>query len=275
MRTVQAQRRLKTGIAILITVPFIIPFLLLISTAFRTQQDYISNPGGLPRSFTVRNLTSAWSGANLGTAVISTLITCVIACVLCGLVALAGAYWFRIHQGRASGWLRWMLVSCYAIPTVAWLIPLFVAVSQVGLSNSRVIAGAVDGVSSLPFAFYLVHTYFRQVLSTDILEAATLDGAGPLRTFRSIAVPLARPVLASVTALVFVWTFGDLLVAATLLQSPSVNTLTLATAFLASKENLNLQEQAAAALVALLPTLLVFLAAQKALARGFGAAGGG
>lgn len=274
MSTVRAGRRLKTGIAVVLTIPFIVPFLLLISTAFRTQQDYIDNPGGLPRAFTLSNLTNAWSGANLGLAVLSTMITCVVACVVCGLVALAGAYWFRIHQSRTAGWLRWILVSCYAIPTVAWLIPVFVAVSQVGLSNSRVVTGAVDGVSSLPFAFYLVHTYFRQALTADLLEAAALDGASVLTTFRRIAVPIARPVLASVTALVFVWTFGDLLIAATLLQEPSVNTLTLATAFLASKENLNLQEQAAAAMVALVPTLVVFLVAQKALVRGFGAATG-
>jgi ABC-type glycerol-3-phosphate transport system permease component len=274
MNTVKAGRRLKTGIAAVLTLPFIVPFLLLISTAFRTQQDYIDNPDRLPRAFTLSNLTSAWSGANLGLAVLSTLITCVVACVVCGLVALAGAYWFRIHQSRPAAWLRWILVSCYAIPTVAWLIPVFVAVSQVGMSNSRVITGAVDGVSSLPFAFYLVHTYLRQVLTPDLLEAAALDGAGVLTTFRRIAVPIARPVLASVTALVFVWTFGDLLIAATLLQAPSVNTLTLATAFLATKENLNLQEQAAAAMVALLPTLVVFLVAQKALVRGFGAATG-
>jgi ABC-type glycerol-3-phosphate transport system permease component len=274
MSTVRAGRRLKTGIAAVLTIPFIAPFLLLISTAFRTQQDYIGNPGGLPRAFTLSNLTSAWSGANLGVAVLSTMITCVVACLVCGLVALGGAYWFRIHQSRAAAWLRWILVSCYAIPTVAWLIPVFVAVSQAGMSNSRVITGAVDGVSSLPFAFYLVHTYFRQVLTPDLLEAAALDGASVLTTFRRIAVPIARPVLASVTALVFVWTFGDLLIAATLLQAPSVNTLTLATAFLASKDNLNLQEQAAAAIVALAPTLVVFLVAQKALVRGFGAATG-
>ena len=274
MRTVQAGRRLKTAIALILTIPFIVPFLMLIGTAFRTPQDYLDNPGGLPRAFTLSNLKSAWTGANLGMAVLSTLITCVVACLVCGLVALAGAYWFRIHRGRSAGLLRWILVSCYAIPGIAWLIPVFVAVSQVGLSNSRVITGAVDGVSSLPFAFYLVHTYFWQVLTTDLLEAATLDGATVLATFRRIAVPIARPVLASVLALVFVWTFGDLLIAAVLLQDPSVNTLTLATATLASKENLNLQEQAAAGMVALIPTLVVFLVAQKALARGFGAASG-
>ncbi len=271
MRTTRATSRMRTGIALVITLPFIVLFLMLIATALRTPKDYIDNPGGLPRSFTFANLTSAWPAADLGSAVISTLITCVVACAPCGLIALVGGFWFRIHQGRAASWLRWMLVSCYAIPEIAWLIPAFVTPSQVGLTNSRVVTGTVDRVSSLPFGFYLVHTYMRQVLTDDVLEAATLDGTSVLRTFSKIAVPAARPVLASIIALMFVWTFGDLLIAATLLRSPSVNTLTLATAFLSTRENLNLQGQAAAGLVALLPTLAVFLAAQKAPERGFGA----
>ncbi|MGH3472223.1 MAG: carbohydrate ABC transporter permease [Nocardioidaceae bacterium] len=274
MRTVKAERRLKTTIAVLLTLPFIVPFLMLLSTTFRTNKDYIDNPGGLPRSFTFDNLTSAWNNGHLGQALVSTLITCVVACAVAAVAALAGAYWFRIHQTRPAVMLRWLLVAGYAIPTVAWLIPVFVLLAQGGLSGSRVITGVIDGVSSLPFAFYLVHTFFRQVLSTELLEAATLDGAGALRTFWSIAVPLALPAIASITALVFVWTFGDLLIAATLLQDPSVNTLTLATASLASKENLDLQGQAAAALVALLPTLAVFLFAQKALQTGFGGGSG-
>ncbi|HZS93610.1 MAG TPA: carbohydrate ABC transporter permease, partial [Chloroflexota bacterium] len=249
--TLRVERWLKTGIAALITIPFVVPFLMLLSTSFRTFKDYIDNPGGLPGAFTLNNLTAAWTGGNLGGALISSFITCVVACVVAGLAALGGAYWFRIHQGRIVAALRWTLVAGWAIPTVAWLIPVFVILTEVGFSNSRVVTGVVDGVSSLPFALYLLHTFFRQVLSTDILEAATLDGATVLRTFGQIAVPLARPALAAVTALVFVWTFGDLLVAATLLQDPSVNTLTLATASLATRENLNLQEQAAAGLVAL------------------------
>lgn len=274
MSAVRTERWIRTTIAIVLTVPFIVPFLLLISTSFRTNDDYIHDPGGLPHSFTLANLTSAWSDAHLGRALVSTLITCVVACAVCGLIALSGAFWFRIHEGRANRVLQWVLVGAYAIPTVAWLIPVFTMLAQYGLSNSRVVTGVIDGVSGLPFGFYLIHTFYRQALSTDLLEAASLDGAGVLRTFRSIAIPLSMPILASVSVLTFVWTFGDLLVAATLLQDPSVNTLTLATASLATREDLDLQGQAAAALVALLPTLVVFFGAQRFLASGFGGGSG-
>lgn len=271
MMTIKTTRRVKTTIAIFIAIPFIVPFLFLISTAVRDRLDYIDSPGGLPRSFTLDNLTDAWVQADLGRALINTLVVCGIACLVCGVTSIAAAYWFRIHQGRGVGVLRWLMVSAYAIPMIAWLIPVFVILANGGLTNNLLVAGLINGVGSLPFALYLVHTFYGQVLTSELLEAATLDGAGVFRSFWNLAVPLSLPVLASVVALVFVWTFGDLLVAATLLQSDSsVYTITLAATSLSTREDVNLQGQAAAALVALLPTLIVFAAAQKALAKGFG-----
>ncbi len=264
-------RRTKTAIAIVISIPFIVPFLFLISTAIREPVDYMADPGGLPKSFTLANIVSAWVDADLGRALLSTLVTCVVACLVSAVAALAGAFWFRLNHGRSIDLLRWILVSGYAIPVVAWLIPVFVILANVGLTANLVIVGLINAVSALPFGLYLVHTYFQQVLTPELLEAATLDGAGVYRIFRAIAFPLSLPALASTIALVFVWTFGDLLIAATLLQGdPSVYTITLAATSLTTREDINLQGQAAAALVALLPTLVVFAVAQKALATGFG-----
>lgn len=271
MMGIKANRRLKTGIAVVIAVPFVVPFLLLVSTAVRERSDYVAAPGGLPRSFTLDNLVSAWNDANLGQALLSTLLVCLVACTLCAVTAVAAAYWFRIHRGRTVGALRWLLVSAYAIPMIAWLIPVFVILAGGGLTDNLVVAGIVNGVSSLPFALYLVHTFFGQVLTTELLEAAALDGAGVFRSFWHLAVPLSGPALASIVALVFVWTFGDLLVSATLLiGDESVYTITLAATALTTREDVNLQGQAAAAVVALLPTLVVFAVAQRALAKGFG-----
>lgn len=275
MKSIRRERRLKTIIAAFVTIPFIVPFLFLISTAVREKQDFIADPGGLPKSFTLANLIDSWNSANLGQALLSTLFVCAVACLVCGSVAVAGAYWFRVFDSRAIGLMRTVLVAGYAIPMIAWLIPVFVILAGGGLTGNLFVAGIVNGVSSLPFAVYLVHTFFKQVLDTELLEATTLDGAGVLRAFWHVALPLSLPAMAAVLALVFVWTFGDLLVSATLLQSdPSVYTITLAATTLTTREDVNLQGQAAAALVALLPTLVVFLFAQKALASGFGGGGG-
>jgi multiple sugar transport system permease protein len=116
----------------------------------------------------------------------------------------------------------------------------------------------------------MVYAFYRQVLRTEILDAAAIDGATTLQKFRYTAVPLARPAVAALAALVFVWSFGDLLFAVTFLQDSSKWTVPIAAATLVSRQNITAQAQAAAALVALAPSLLVVLFAQRALVRGFG-----
>lgn len=273
--SLKTQRRVRTSLAILITVPFVVPFLFLISTATRTRADYLSAPGGFPQSFTLDHIIEAWTEANLGRALLNTLIVCLVACLVCGTVAVAGAFWFRIHHGRGVAAMRLTLAAAYAVPMVAWLIPVFVIAAQSGLTGNLFIAGVVNGVATLPFAFYFIHTFYRQALSSELLEAAVLDGASVLQTFFRIAIPMALPAISAAVALTFVWTFGDLLVAATLLQAdPNSYTVTLAATTLTTREDVNLQGQAGAALVSLLPTLVVFAVAQRALKQGFGAGSG-
>lgn len=265
------QTTLRTSVAVILTVPFIVPFLFLVSTAVRERSDYIAAPGGLPQSFTFDHMVEAWQEADLGRAVINTLIMCVVSCVVCASTSLAGGYFFRVNNHRWTGPARLILGAGYAIPMIAWLIPVFVIVAQAGWTGNLFIAGVVSGVSSLPFGFYFIHTFLKQSLSDEMIEAATLDGASSLRAFRSIGIPMAAPALAAVLALTFVWTFGDLLVASTLLvANPDSYTLTLAATTLTTREDINLQGQAAAAVVSLLPTLLVFALAQRALKQGFG-----
>lgn len=261
----------KTAIAIAISLVFILPFLFLVGTALRTPADFAANPGGIPRAFTFDNMTFAWREAQLGRALIVTFVVSCIACVICVSTSIAAAFWFRIHTGGFATAVRAMLISGYTIPTIAWLLPVFVILARNQLTGSVVIAGILNGVASIPFAIYFFHTYFKQVLNNDLLDAAALDGAGILLRFRRIAVPMARPAIASVSALVFVWTFGELLIAATILQStPDAYTLPLAATTLSTRESVNLQGQAAAALVSLIPVLFIFALAQKSLAAGFG-----
>lgn len=270
--TPRRERVVRTTIAAVIAVPFVVPFLFLISTAVRERADYVSAPGGLPSTFTIAHLVEAWQEADLGRALVNTFLVCLVACAVCGSVALAGGYYFRVTVRRWIGAARMLLAAGYALPMIAWLIPVFVIVAQAGWTGDLFIAGVVNGVATLPFAFYFVHTFLRQALTDEVLEAATLDGAGVLRAFAFVGIPMALPALAASLALTFVWTFGDLLVAATLLQSePSAYTVTLAATTLTTREDVNIQGQAAAALVSLLPTIVVFAVAQRALREGFGA----
>jgi ABC-type glycerol-3-phosphate transport system permease component len=261
---------LRTSVAALLAIPFLVPFFFLITMSIRTEADYRADPVGLPTTFTWDHLTDAWERADLGSGLVNSLITSAVGVVVACLVSMAAAYWFSIHRTRRADRLRWAIVVGYAFPAVIWLIPLFVIAARNGLTNNLIVLGLVYGASNIPFGVYMIHSFYRQVLRSEIMDAAALDGAGTLQTFRWIALPLARPAVAALAALVFVWSFGDLLFAVTFLQDSSKWTIPIAAATLVSRQTITPQGQAAAALVALAPSLVVVLVAQRALVRGFG-----
>lgn len=263
---------LRTGLAALLTIPFLVPFFFLLTVSLRTPEDYRQNPVALPSSLTFDNVVDAWERADLGPALLNSLITSVVGVVVACLLSMSAAFWFTTRRGRGADRIRWAMVAGYAFPAVIWLIPLFVIFARNELTNDLVVLGMIYGVSNVPFGVYMVYAFYRQVLRSEIMDAAAIDGASTLARFRWIAVPLARPAVAALAALVFVWSFGDLLFAVTLLQDASKWTVPIAAATLVSSQTITVQAQAAAALVALAPSLVVVLVAQRALVRGFGGA---
>ncbi len=271
MKSATSISPLRTALAAFIALPFLFPFIFLIGTAMRTGADYAANPGGMPRQFTFEHLAHAWIEANLDRALFVSLAMSFIACLVCLGAALPAAFWFRMNRGRGAGILRNTLIGGYAIPMIVWLIPLFVILSRMGLTGNYAVAGVLNGVASVPFAIYFLYTYFLLVVSDDMLDASALDGAGANQRFLRIGVPMAGPAIASIMALVFVWTSGEILIAATLLQSnPESFSLPLAATTLTTRQSVNLQGQAAAALVSLAPVILIFALAQRHLVAGFG-----
>lgn len=260
----------RTVTAALLTIPFLVPFFFLITVALRTTDDYASSPIGFPSTITMEHIADAWQRAHLGSALVNSLIAASIGVVVACILSMSVAFWFIIHKNRHATRLRWVLILGYAFPAVIWLIPLFVVLARNGLTNDLIILGIIYGVSNIPFGLYLIYTFYKQTLKSEIMEAAAIDGASTLQQFRSIAMPLARPAVTALAALVFVWSFGDLLFAVTLLQDSSKWTITIAAATLVSRQNITAQAQAAAAFIALLPSLVVVLVAQRALVRGFG-----
>lgn len=260
----------KTAVAAALTIPFLVPFFFLVSVSIRSPEDYASSPIALPNSFTLANLIDAWDRAELGSALVNSLLTSAIGVAVATFLSMSAAFWFIAYGGRNVDRLRWALVLGYAFPAVIWLIPLFVIAARNGLTNNLVVLGVVYGVSNVPFGIYMVHSFYRQVLRAEIMDAAAIDGATTLQVFRYMAIPLAGPVIAALAALVFVWSFGDLLFAVTFLQDSDKWTIPVAAATLVSRQNITAQAQASAALVALAPSLIVVLVAQRALVRGFG-----
>lgn len=257
-----------------LSVPFLYPFLFLTLTALRTTDDYLRNPLGLPTTVTVDNLTTAWVNANIGSALVASAISVGLSVIILVSVSAAAAFWFLRHTGRAPRGLMYGMFAFWAVPFIVFAIPLYVMLARTGLLNNLFVLAVVYATLNVPFGTYLLHSYLVRGIPAEVLEAAQIDGASTWRTFTSIVLPLARPAVATLAALGFVWCWGDLIVSAFLMQDPAKYTLTLAASTLTTRTDMNLQAGAAAALISIIPVGVVFLFAQRSISQGFSAGAG-
>lgn len=259
----------KTVVLVLLTIPFVYPFLFMISTALKTETDYIEHQVGPPRAFTLDHLSYAWNGAHLGQALINSTIAVATGVAVCTIFSSMSAFWFYRHRGSTASALRLALIGLWIFPFVVYVLPFFVILSNHGLVNNLFVLGLVYATLNAPFGLYLMYSYLQQGIPDDVMEAAQVDGASLWQQYWRIVVPLSRPMLGSLVALLFVFMWGDLLISVILIQDPDKFTVVPAAATLVSQFDAGVQNSAAAAVISIVPVLIVFMIAQRAIVRGF------
>lgn len=262
--------RAKTALLVLLTVPFLYPFAFLLGTAFKPLPDFNRDEVGFPSRLTWANLTTAWNEANLGPANWHSCIAVGVGVAVTVIISAAGAFWFMRHTGRIATLLRVAIIGTLALPAPVFVIPLFVLLSDQGLTDNLVVLGFVYAGTTAGFGLYLMHAYFKSI-PAEILEAAQVDGASLLAQFWRVILPLSKPAIATLAALTFVWSWGDLLLAVVLVQDPGQRTLTVSAALLADQYSTDIPKEAAGVVVAIIPMLVVFLIGQRYLVRGIAA----
>lgn len=268
-RSAAAARRsaVKTALFVVITIPYLYPLLFLVSTALKRPVDFQRSAAALPTVLTWENFSRVWSSGGLDRAVVNSLLAVGVSVVVTGAVSALGAFWFLRHEGRFATALRLTLIGTLALPAPVFLVPLFTVLSDLRLTDNLVVLGVVYGTANARLGVYLMLAYYRSV-PREIQEAARVDGASLWQQFSRVLLPVSLPALATVSALSFVWAWGDLLAALILASDPGSRTVTVAVTALAGQFNTGTTVQAAGVVIGLVPMLLVFLLAQRFLTSG-------
>jgi ABC-type sugar transport system permease subunit len=165
----------------------------------------------------------------------------------------------RFGLPYANGAMGVMLAVAF-FPPVAVLVPLLVQLRETGLVGTQLGAIVPDTVFFLPFAIWLLATFFRE-LPDEVEDAAKVDGAGRLRVLTSVVMPLAAPSLFATGAFVFVLSWNELIFASTFTLSEYVRPVTVVLSDLVAEARMGFPGPlAAASLVAALPPVALFLA---------------
>lgn len=161
--------------------------------------------------------------------------------------------------GRTA--LLTLIVGLMAVPLQVSFIPLAQLFGAIGIFGTKWAVIAFHTAFGLPFAVFLMRNYFRQI-SPELMEAARLDGAGEMRIFLRIALPLGAPALASLTIFQFLWSWNDMLVAL-IFAGPNDRPITVALSEQLRLFSSNIDILAAGAFLSMIVPLVVFFAGQR------------
>lgn len=242
------------------------PLLWLLSTAFKSPQELGSvNPTWLPEHPTLGNFRSALDEQPLLRSALNSLIVAGVAAAISVTIAVPAAYVmvrFRSTVSRLG--TGWVLLS-QMFPLVLIIIPLFLLLKNVHLIDSLAGLIVVYVVWNLPFSLWMLQGYVKAV-PRSLEEAASIDGAGRLRTLRSVVLPLLAPGLVATLMFSFVTAWNEFFFALVLLKSPEKQTMSvILTHFIGAEGAADLGPLAAASVLATIPSLVFFAFLQRRL----------
>ncbi|GAA4696675.1 carbohydrate ABC transporter permease [Phytohabitans rumicis] len=249
---------------------WLIPIYLLLVNAFRPSTEYDTSRIWIPDSDFgfIDNVRLAWDAAGLGPSLASTLLYSVVSPAAAVVIGAMAGYAIVVLRLRAGFWWFMLLFGGTMFPTQMLLIPLFLGYSSADLYDRRFGLVLLYTAICVPLAALVMRSFFTGV-AYSIYEAARVDGASVWRIFWRVYLPLAVPALSAVLILEFAFVWNDLLFGLTLSQTDTVRPVMTALSSLSSAySGSTVPVVLAAGLLMSLPTVVVFLAAQRIFARG-------
>ena len=183
------------------------------------------------------------------------------------LVSAPAAYGLARFRMRGTRVLLLVLLVTQMVPTIVVANALYTLFNDVGLLNSYVGLILADSAVQIPFAILLMRA-FMESLPPSLVEAALVDGAGNLRAFISIVVPISRNAIVTAALFTFLGAWGDFLIALTLTSTDAVRPITLGIYNYIGSNVTNWGPVMATAVLASLPAAVLLIVAQKYIAAG-------
>lgn len=260
------------AILVFVVVLMLIPFVLVFSGSFKTQGEFIADPGAwFPKTFNFDNYVTLFTQKGFGGYLINSVIVATIA-VLANVIfgAMAGYALAKLKfKGRQLMFVA--VMGAMTVPYVAVFVPQFFIIVQLGLVNT--LAGIALPLLVMPISVFIMRQFAYSV-PDELLEAARMDGAGEIRTFATVFIPLAGPALATVSILSFLYSWNYFLWPLIVAQSQNVYTAPIGLAVASQASNTTaFGLLLAGAVVVLLPVLILFLFLQRYFIQGVATAG--
>lgn len=241
----------------------IFPLYWIVTTAFRTDQEIVNSTMSLlPKTFTFSHFTDAIVKVDLLSCLKNSLVVTFITVIISLSAGLLMAYAFARFKFHGKNFLNMAILFTQFIPTVAYIIPLYLIMSKMKILNTYPSLWITYLGSAFPVAMVLLVNYIRDV-PVSLEEAARIDGCSQFKVMMYITFPLAVPGIVSTAIYVFISIWQEYLIAVSFISNEKLYTVSMALTRFQGPYGTDWGGIMAGAIVISIPAIILFLSSRK------------
>lgn len=275
-----ARVRSRTGIGLFIQYAVlvvyglivILPLLLLVLLSLKSLAGIVQHPLQLPHSPQWGNYAQAWTAGDLGRYIFNTAWMAVLSVIVVVIAGSLAAFALGRYRFRGNQLIYLTFIAGLAFPIQMIAIPLYSLLNTIQIIDNPFSLVIVYGSTGLAFSVFLL-TGFARSLPREFEEAAIVEGATPFYIYRRIALPLMRPIIATVALFNFVAAWNGFFFPLVLITSRSQMTVTVGILSFVGEFLTQWQYLIPALIIAMLPPIIVFIIVSRQFVRGLTAGG--
>lgn len=257
---------IKYAVIMVISLMMVLPFVWMLSASLKAETEIFGFPiKWIPETFRWDNYSEVWTSVPFHLYYLNTIKIAVITTILVIINSSLAGYAFAKIKFPESNRVFFIYVATMMIPYQVMMIPQFMLMNKLGLVNSHwalIILGTFN-----PFGVFLFRQFFLSI-PDELLEAARIDGLSEFGIYWRIIMPLSRPAIASLVIFSFMHSWNDFLGPLIYLTSDRLYTLQLGIQHFITEYNTEYALLMAAAVSAIVPTILVYFLAQDHFIKG-------
>jgi multiple sugar transport system permease protein len=252
----------------ILAITAIFPLVWIVLSSIKSPGELTSNPTAfLPKQITFEYYFRVINNLGFSTNIKNSLLVSLSATLISIVISALAAYGVVRFFPRVGNKMTKILIMTYMFPPILLAVPFTAIIISLGLVNTWTGLVLTYLSFSIPFAIWMLIGFFRTV-PLEIEESARVDGAGKMRVFLQIVLPIVAPGVVATAIYTFINSWNEFLFALLLINSSDKMPISVALYSLTGSEILDWGEMMAASVIVILPSIIFFMLIQKRIAGG-------
>ncbi|MDD5621912.1 MAG: carbohydrate ABC transporter permease [Actinomycetota bacterium] len=245
----------------------ILPFIIVIFTSLKTNQEMYANVLAPPSSFYLDNYLFVLSEAKFYLNFLNSLYISIPVVISISVLSTLAGYAFSKINFWKKNILFFIILIGLMLPLPSIIIPIYLNLAKLGFLNTRIGVILTQIGIDLPFAIFFMRSFFNDV-PNEIIESARIDGANDLQIIMKVMVPLSKSSLGALSLILFMWSWQSYIVPLVIITDNNLRPLTVALTDFVGRYITAYTYIAAASVLIFLPITILFIITQRRFIEG-------